>query len=250
MPTLYASWLDGVILSPWIEGHALQRFDAAIFEQVFSVIVALELAGFFEWDLCHRNIVEDGQRITLFDFGYMYRFDPLRHFNNNGLATPLFFGIERFETRAFFDHLLHNPSRLEEPALLALYRLEKEHALAHYEAKHAELTARAAAPEVLIWQAAINARWRHALRSPEALQRLYLVESFRSHVLDLLDDVHGKTCTPRTLARADRVLSLIREHFSLLQEEHGLFFGDELKSREQLMSRYRDLRQHAVALQL
>ena len=248
--TRYASLLDGVILSPWIEGERLQRFDARVYEQLFGAIVDLELAGFFEWDFCPGNVLDDGERVTLFDFGYMYRFEPRQHYNNNGLATPLFHGIERFETRNFFGHLVRNPERLDERGLLSLFREEKTAALTHYEHKRARLEAMGAEAHVLRWQEDINARWRRALGGDDALGRLYLVEGFRSHVLDLFDDLHGRSCTPTTLTRAEWVLGVLREHFTLLGEERGLFFGDEALSQPELLRKYTQLREKAREYQL
>jgi predicted unusual protein kinase regulating ubiquinone biosynthesis (AarF/ABC1/UbiB family) len=44
-----------------------------------------------EWDLCNGNLLVDREEhLWLFDFGYMYPFDPLREFNSNGLADPFF----------------------------------------------------------------------------------------------------------------------------------------------------------------
>jgi hypothetical protein len=248
--TRYASLREGVILSPWIEGERLQRFDARVYAQLFGTIVNLELGGFFEWDFCPGNVLDDGERVTLFDFGYMYRFEPRQHYNNNGLATPLFHGIERFETRNFFGHLLRNPERLDERGLLSVFREEKAAALAHYEHKRARLEALGARAQVLRWQEDINARWRRALSGEEALGRLYLVEGFRSHVLDLFDDLHGRSCTPTTLTRADWVLGALREHFTLLREERGLFFGDEVLSQTELLRKYTELREMAREYQL
>ncbi|STV33016.1 phosphotransferase [Klebsiella pneumoniae subsp. pneumoniae] len=34
-------------------------------------------------------------------FGYMYPFDPLREFNSNGLADPLFHFVERLRLALF-----------------------------------------------------------------------------------------------------------------------------------------------------
>ncbi|OJH39100.1 hypothetical protein [Cystobacter ferrugineus] len=248
--TQYASLLDGVILSPWIEGERLQRYDGRVYAQLFGTIVNLELHGFFEWDFCPGNVLDDGERVTLFDFGYMYRFEPRQHYNNNGLATPLFHGIERFETRNFFDHLLRNPQGLDERQLLSVYREEKTHALAHYEDKRARLEAMGAEEHVLSWQRDINERWQQALRSDEDLRRLYLVEGFRSHVLDLFDDLHGQSCTPTTIQRADWALNALREHFTLLREEKGLFFGDEALSQPELLRKYEQLRMKALEYQL
>lgn len=245
--TRYASLRDGILLSPWIEGEPLQRFDGRVFQQLFATIVELELAGFFEWDLSAGNLLDDGERVVLFDFGYMYRFDPLAHYNSNGLGTPLFCGIERFETRSFFEFLLRNPLALDQAGLLALYREEKQHALAHYEHKLARLEQAGATPQVLTWQRAINQRWRAALGSQQGLDELYLLESFRSSVLDLLDDLHGKSCTPQTLARAALAMQLLREHHALLAERGGLFFGDETLSLAELLEKYQRLQQQAAA---
>ncbi|MET0400799.1 MAG: hypothetical protein ABW123_00295 [Cystobacter sp.] len=247
--TRYASLRDGVILSPWLEGERLQRFDARVYRQLFGTIVNLELEGFFEWDFCPGNLLDDGQRVMLFDFGYMYRFEPRQHYNNNGLATPLFHGIERFETRNFFDHLLRNPQGLDERGLLSVYREEKTLALEHYEDKRARLEALGAEAHVLAWQRDINARWHRALSGEEALERLYLVEGFRSHVLDLFDDLHGKSCTPMTVRRAEWAIRALQEHFTLLREEQGLFFGDETLTRAELLHKYEGLRAKALEYQ-
>ncbi|SEM54261.1 hypothetical protein SAMN05444354_11897 [Stigmatella aurantiaca] len=248
--TQYASFLDGVILSPWIEGERLQRFDGRVYDQLFGTIVNLELHGLFEWDFCPGNVLDDGQKIFLFDFGYMYRFDPRQHYNNNGFATPLFHGVERFETRNFFDHLLRNPHGLDAQGLFGVYREEKTYALKHYENKLQRLEAMKAVEPVLQWQAAINQRWRQALRSNDSLHKLYLIESFRSNVLDLFDDLHGKSCTPITLKKAEFAVSTLREHFTLLREENGLFFGDETKTQDELILKYQELRAKAVEYQL
>ena len=58
-------------------------------------------------------------RIRLFDFGYMYRFDPLRACNSNGLLTPQHHGAERFETRCYYAHLLRLERECGQSAALA-----------------------------------------------------------------------------------------------------------------------------------
>lgn len=248
--TEYASLCDGIILSPWADGERLQHFDRRVFDQLFATIVDLELHGLFEWDFCPGNIVDDGSRLMLFDFGYMYRFEPRDHYNNNGLATPLFHGIERFETRNFFDFLLRNPGELDDNALMALFHEEKQVALKHYQHKLDRLHELQAVAPVLAWQRAINQRWERALGSSAALQELYLVEGFRSNVLDLFDDLHGKSCTPLTLRKADVAVSLLQRHFTLLKEQDGLFFGDEHKTRPELIKKYQQLKQEAAGYQL
>ena len=249
--TQFASFTDGIILSPWITGNPLVILNRDIFQQIFSSIVNLELSGLFEWDFCPGNILLDNQHeIKLFDFGYMYRFDPKVHFNSNGQDTPLFHGIERFETRFFFDFLLKNPLNLTTEALFELYRLEKRCALEAYQMKLQQLIELDAGTSVIARQWAINHHWQAALEDEAAMQELYLVEAFRSNVLDLLDDLHGHSCTPYTLKKADLTLDLIDNNFELLRAKNGFFFGDELLSKNELVAKYNQLRKDAERYQL
>ena len=103
---------------------------------------------------------------------------------------------------------------------------------------------------VIARQRAINHNWQTALESEVALQALYLVESFRSNVLDLLDDLHGQSCTPYTLKKADLPLDLLAEHFDLLSARDAFFFGDELLSKSELVVKYSQLRKDAERYQL
>jgi len=249
--TQFASFTDGIILSPWIEGKPLSTLNRDAFQQIFSTIVNLELSGLFEWDFCPGNILLDNQHaIRLFDFGYMYQFDPKLHFNSNGQDTPLFHGIERFETRFFFDYLLKNPLNLTIEALFELYRIEKRCALEAYQLKLQQLIELGADANVVTRQREINHNWQEALENEAAMQALYLVERFRSNVLDLLDDLHGQSCSPYTLKKADLALDLLDSHFDLLSSQNAFFFGDELLSKSELIAKYSQLRKDAEGYQL
>lgn len=197
--TRYASYRRGLLLSPWIDGEAVRDWDERQLLQLFDCLHELLLEGLFEWDLCPGNLLDDG-RIRLFDFGYMYRFDPLREFNSNGTAMPQFHCAERFETRHYFAHLLGLEKQSEARALDA-FALEKRIALQAYQRLQRELRQRGASPGVLAWLETIGRRWQGALR--DGLEGLYLQEAWRSHWLDLHDDLGGQTCTPLTLARID-----------------------------------------------
>ncbi|WPC06860.1 hypothetical protein SBP02_08970 [Pseudomonas benzenivorans] len=197
--THYASYRQGLLLSPWIDGQAVREWDERRLLQLFACLHELLLEGLFEWDLCPGNLLDDG-RIRLFDFGYMYRFDPLRGFNSNGTATPEFHAVERFETRQYFAYLL-GLERQSEQRALAAFALEKGIALDAYRQLRSELAERGASTAVLDWLQAIIQGWRRALG--DGLDALYLREAWRSHWLDLHDDLGGQTCTPLTLARID-----------------------------------------------
>ena len=101
VPTLYADYRLGILLSP-DRRRADTPVDPPLIAQLFTTLEACEEQGLMEWDLCSGNLLVDRQeQLWLFDFGYMYPFDPLREFNSNGLADPLFHFVERFETRFF-----------------------------------------------------------------------------------------------------------------------------------------------------
>lgn len=232
-------------------GAPLLHLNSKIFLQIFSTIDNLELNGLFEWDYSSGNILFDTQgEVKFFDFGYMYQFDPKCHFNSNALKTPLFHGIERFETRFFFTYLLKNPLNLSSVDLFKLYRVEKQCALQSYQIKLTNLIELGANDDVIARQQAINHCWQEALLSDSALKNLYLLENFRSTLLDLLDDLHGQSCNADTLKKADLVLNLLEQHYQEIAAGEGFFLGDELLSKAELIEKYKGCRQDAQHFQL
>ncbi|RCU51927.1 hypothetical protein DU002_05540 [Corallincola holothuriorum] len=250
VPTVYASFQHGVMLSPWIEGNLLTEFNEVVLTQLFDTVVNFELQGIIEWDLCPGNILFDGHDISLFDFGYCYTFDPLSEFNSCGLDAPLFHSVERLETRNFFGYLLKKESTWSQREIMSLFELEKRLALQAYQRKYAALKKAGAQQQVLDWVQGFVQRWQQALSTPSALDDLFLVESFRSHLLDVNDDLHGQSCTPMTLQRLDRVEQVLTDHFDALKKLDGLFFGDELLTQQALLSRTTEQRRQAKAFQL
>lgn len=250
VPTVYASLQHEFMLSPWIEAEHPKVFTAEVLESLFAAITTLEMGGFFEWDFCLGNLLVDQDRqIRLYDFGYMYRFDPLREYNSNGLADPLFHGVERFETRAYFGYLLEL-ERTHPERVLQEFALEKQIALKYVQRKYDWLKQNEADAAVLAFNQGLIQRWQEGLASEAALADLYLAESHRSMVLDLLDDLHGQSCTPGTLAKADKIIQNLTAHFALLQQQKTLFFGDEILSQAELLQKYQRMRQQAVGFQL
>lgn len=248
--TSYASLHQGVIVSPWIAGHAVESWSERSLFQLFDAGRELVRAGFFEWDFCPGNVLDDGYQIRLFDFGYMYRFDPLRHFNSAGSGTsvPHCHLAERIETRHVFGWLLKLEQAQGMGAALAAFRLEKTIALDTYERLHAELQQDGASATVLHWLAHIARGWRAALAGD--LHGLYLQEGWRSHTLDLDDDLHGQTCTPSSLKRADWLLATLQHWHSTLAA-HGAFLGgDAALSRPELLAHYQRKRVAAQRFQI
>ncbi|GAA5218477.1 hypothetical protein ACFSJ3_07555 [Corallincola platygyrae] len=250
VPTAYASFQEGVMLSPWLEGEVLDEFNESVLTQIFDTVVNFELNGFIEWDLCPGNIIYDGEQISLFDFGYCYTFNPLTEFNSNGQSAPLFHSVERLETRNFFGYLLKKEQEWSHKEILTLFELEKRLALQAYEYKYSALHKAGAEQSVLSWVDQYIKRWRKALSTPAGLEDLFLVESFRSHLLDVHDDLSGQSCTPMTLKRVDRLEEVLSDHFGALKALDGLFFGDENLTQSELLTRTKKQKKEAVRFQL
>jgi hypothetical protein len=247
--TVFASYRDGIILSPWIEGVHVDAWDERTLRQVLVLACELWLEGLFEWDLCSGNLLDDGRQVRLFDFGYLYRFDPLHQFSSAGQGTdfPLFHPAERFESRCFCAALLELEQGRGRDAALGLFRQEKEIALEAYRAMRARIAGRGASADVLAWLDGITTHWERTLQGDAA--PLYLAENWRSHVLDLHDDLDGQTCTPMTLRRADWLLAALDEHADALRAQQAFFWDDEGRDPAALRAKYEEHRRAAVRFQ-
>lgn len=244
---LYGSLREGVIVSPWIENACVvDRFDEPRrLRQLLELGVALVTHGFFEWDFSPGNVLDDGTQVWLFDFGYQYRFDPLTQFNSAGHGDdcPQFHLAERIETRNAFAWLLQLERSLGAAAAHAAFRTVKQAAHGAYVELRATLERRGAQPTVLAWLDGILARWRSALA--DEIAPLYQQEGWRSHALDLEDDLHGQTCTPTTLARADWLIHTALHSHAALRDGAALFGEDAALPYEALVRRYRERRTRA-----
>ena len=229
----------GLLVSDWVAGRTLASFDARQLTQLFQTGRELVENGFFEWDYCPGNVIDDGERVWLFDFGYMYRFDPLTQFNSAGRGddVPMLHLAERIETRNVFAWLLDIERQQGAAAALAQYRMVKRIALACYRELRASLAQRQAQPHILDWLDSIIAGWEQGLNGD--LAALYFTEGWRSHALDLDDDLRGQTCTPRTLARADWLIHAAEASYDTLRASGALHGADAKLSREQLVAQYR-----------
>ena len=174
----------------------------------------------------------------LFDFGYMYRFDPLRACNSNGLLTPQCHAAERFETRSYYAYLLGLEQRRGSAAALSALELEKRIALECYQHLRQTLAQRGASSDVLAWLDGIIGDWQQALRHD--LARLYLREAWRSHWSDLDDDLQGQTCTSLTLQRLDWLTDCLDaqatdlQRLNLLQDRPVAAWRQQLEQAREL----------------
>lgn len=247
--TIYADYRLGIILSPWVDGTHIQRLDARLIRQLFTTLEAIERQGIMEWDLCGGNLLVDSNgKVWLFDFGYMYPFNPLTEFNSNGLADPIFHFVERFETRFFFGWLLENKLDTEEQ--LALYKTLKEQGVKSYQTKLEWLTTHSAKLEIIEHFSSIITKWKTALACDQALQLQFTLDAFRSHVLDIEDDLHGQSCTPTTLKRIRFVYRELESNFEILEKVGQLFYANAGLSQSKLLTLYKEKYQQALDFQV
>jgi hypothetical protein len=199
---LFGSLRQGFVISPWIAGRSPDLSDERAAAALFEASFALLRRGCFEWDFSPGNLLDDGERVWLYDFGYCYRFDPLRQFNSagsTGTEHPEHHLVERIESRNLFGALLDHPEPLA--AFLRFRRV----ALRACTGWLRELRERGAAPAITQdWARRLDA-WANAL--DQAPEGLYLQAAQSAHENDLLDDLKGQSCTPRTLRRVDWLLA-------------------------------------------
>jgi len=236
--TVYADYRLGIILSDWIEGEPITQVSSSILSQLFSTLSACEKIGLFEWDLCGGNLLlDDNQKLWLFDFGYMYPFKPLSELNSNGLEAPMFNFCERFETRFLSGWLLENNFSYSES--LEIFKKVKYEALNGLALQLKWLINNGADTEVITAKELLANQYQQAVENEDDLKSLFRLEMFRSHVLDIEDDLDGKSCTQTTIRRVDLVLSMIHEHYADLKQQGGFFYQNEGKSKLELIDTYR-----------
>jgi hypothetical protein len=249
-PTVYASLREGVIVSPWIDGAPATDWDERRLTQLFATGAALVGAGFFEWDYSPGNVLDDGRQVWLFDFGYMYRFDPLRQLNTAGDGTdhPEYHLAERIESRNLFGHLLQLEATRGADAALRLFALAKRIAADTVDELQRGLAARGASPLVLDHHGQLVVRWRTALRGD--LAPLYLADGWRSHRADLHDDLSGRSCTPMTLRRAQWLIDRATHDFEALRAGGVLDAAEAVAGPPPLLATLREQQALAGRLQI
>lgn len=249
--TIYASLNHGFILSKWIEGDFISHFSPEILDNIFQTQFEIEKIGLFECDLSKPNmLVDENNLVHFFDFGYMYPYNPLKDFNSDGKEIPIFHVCERLESRFLMQQLMNIENNQGFDLALSVYQSTKEAALKIYKKKLDWLEANKADNEVIMWQSRFIQLWENGLKSRDELIDIYQLESFRSYVLDVHDDIGGKSCTPATLQKTGKILQIIQNRYDFLTTKNGLFWGDELLNKESLLEKYRQLEEKVVEYQL
>lgn len=244
---VYGSLRAGLVVSPWIDGRHPGVLDERQAHTLLQSACALVEHGFFEWDYSAGNLLDDGERVWLYDFGYCYRFDPLTQFNSAGLGRdcPQHHPAERIEGRHLFGVLLDAGSDADAlPHFLHFKRL----AVRAYEHLAGRLATRGATPEVLNHYLGLASHWRRELAQEPGL--LYLASAWQAHSGDLDDDLRGRSCTPRTLRRAQWLQQALREHAPQLRGSGALLPRDAALGDAALLQQLREQEIEARRYQL
>jgi hypothetical protein len=248
--TIYANYREGIIVSEWIEGGFIEDINEALLDQLFRLTLEMEKQGIMEWDLCKGNILisKDGW-VKLFDFGYAYTYDPRKAFNSEGLKVPLFNSVERFETRFFMPYLLDLHIN-EDEKIMTLYKVVKKSAIKIYKEKEAWLRAIQADPILLEVCKDQLKKWEDAIKDKNSLKNLYKLESMRSYVLDIHDDLMGKSCSPTTLRKVDKVLDMLETDYDFIKKHDGFLWNDVGLSQQALVNKYQEIRSKVLSYQI
>lgn len=248
--TIYGNYRAGLIVSEWIEGGFIEDVNEMLLDQLFRLTLEMEKQGIMEWDLCKGNILlSKGGLVKLFDFGYAYTYDPKKAFNSEGLEVPLFNSVERFETRFFMPYLL-DLENYEAEKIMVLYKMVKKSAIKIYKEKIAWLKAIEADDYIIKVGMDQLRKWEGAIKNQKDLNNLYKVESMRSYVLDIHDDLMGKSCTPSTVRKVDKVLDMLETDYDFIKIQDGLLWDDKNLSQGDLIKKYQDIRRKVVTYQI
>lgn len=216
--TIYADYRNNIILSKWIDGVHPESIKLDWMEQVIETILDMQKIGIFEWDLSRGNILIDCGTVKLFDFGYCYRFNPLNEFNSDGNKSPQSHAIERLETRYIMLELYQLYANGGSREALELYKAIKHMGIRLYSNHMKWLINMEASSTVVDIYRSIVYKWKTALKSDEALKKLFAEESLRSLFLDVEDDLSGKSCTDKTLIRINYLIEIAKTRFDEIRE--------------------------------
>ncbi|MGM9480590.1 hypothetical protein ACS5PN_05285 [Roseateles sp. NT4] len=244
---IYCSSRAGLVVSPWLDGRHPGVLDERQARSLLQAGCALIEHGFFEWDYSAGNLLDDGERLWLYDFGYCYRFDPLTQLNSagDGRDCPQFHLAERIEGRHLFGALLDAGSDDEAlPHFLTFKRLAAQ----AYESLAERLARRGATTAVLDHYRGLATRWHNELT--HAPGQLYLANAWQAHSSDLDDDLRGRSCTSRTLRRAQWLQQALREHGLTLRDSGALAAEDAVLNDVALLAHLRERELEAQRHQL
>jgi len=247
--TVYASLNNGFILSEWIDGEIIKDFNEKIISDIFKTHFEIEKKGLFECDLSLGNLLIDkNNNVRFFDFGYMYPYNPLIHFNSDGKLLPVFHLCERLESRSLMQYLMDIENQHQ--LMLQIFENTKKLALETYIRKLDWLEKNNADNEVIAWQKKIINLWEFGLKRQDNLLKVYELEAFRSYVLDVHDDISGKSCTPMTIKKIDKIIEKIQNNYDFLKLQNGLFWGDENLNYSDLYDKYIKIKDKVIEFQI
>lgn len=249
--TIYAGFLNGIIFSEWVPGYEVRGYNHEILDNLFLTLFHMEKVGIFEYDLCSGNIlVQDNKRIKFFDFGYAYKFDPLTEYNADGKDIPHFHMAERLETRSFMQHLFDISETISLEKALEIYKMEKEIAIKYYRLKFIWLKKNAAEQDIIDHVKYYIDIWVNSIKDKEQLNKLYNLDLFRSFILDVEDDISGKSCNPDTILKSEMIIKSLENNFDYLKTHNALIHEDRHLTRNELIIKYNEFRELTIQYQI
>jgi len=168
----------------------------------------------------------------------MYPYNPLKEYNADGLELPIFHCAERFESRFFMQYLMDLEEKSNKATILKEYYEEKKSVLKYYTKKLNWLNENNADYMIKKWVEDFINKLEISISNIDRLTDLYNIESFRSYVIDVHDDIGGQSCTPETLKKIEKVIAFIDNNYELLHDNKSFFWGDEKLNKQELYNKY------------
>jgi hypothetical protein len=236
--TIYANLRDGIIISEFISLDHGDPYTQENLLELRQLLFELDINGFFEWDLTASNILMRQGHVTLFDFGYMYKYSPLLEYNNEGTKHPNFHPLERFETRYY----MHYISTLNHKDSQVAHRFYKRLMMEYFTDKAKWIKKQKGNPKIIQTYRKMAHNLSKHLKDPKLYQILYVGDMYSMLALEIRDDLSGKCCSSKTLDNVAKMKTLIQNKYSLLHASKRLLEEDNL-TKEDLLLHYIDIEQ-------
>ncbi|TEY52027.1 hypothetical protein CJF24_10350 [Aeromonas veronii] len=172
---------------------------------------------------------------------------PVHQLNERNLAQMLEVQGE-LARWGWFDWDPSPGNLLDEADPLPQFRYWRELCLKWVKREIHHLIREGASAPVLARLHALQGEWSAALVSDEALVANWWRDMYRSHRLDVADDLSGQSCGPLTLRRLDWLMQAVTDHYPLLVD--NLSPQETELGQTGLLARLQQLRREAVACQL
>lgn len=239
--TLYTNNSPKVMISDWISGCYIKNMnaiDVTAVAHAFELMLDLQKMGFFIFDLNMSNIKYKDGMPYLYDFGYVYPFNPRIECNPytiNRVPDMYFDNLERYKT----THIMRYISNIERTngSLVAIQQYELfADIFLQYQQKWLLYLKERDAAAWLCDRAELNIMWYSSERETATTER-YILDKFLSYILTLEEGIYYDLYDEKFSVRLNELLSLVESSYDQLKK--GItYFSYPIESSAEELIRY------------